>query len=275
MTIDPALRHLAPMLPTPRPAGWALQPGEPAPYRSVNETGHAPFVLVCDHASPRVPVALTDLGLAPHLLGLHIGFDIGIEALTRELSQRMDARTVLSSYSRLVIDMNRGLRFDDSIPPASDGHAIPGNQDLSAGERERRAHLLFHPYHDAVARTLASLAAPKRHPGLISMHSFTPHMGAATRPWHVGVLWKYDGRIAEPLIDALRHQGLTVGDNEPYSSFDPRGFTVEAHAERFGYPNVLIEVRQDLLTDEAGIDEWAGRLTDALGPILADASLYR
>lgn len=258
----------------PTTAPWHLQPGELPPFRTVNLEGTAPFVLVCDHASNRVPLALADLGLPAHLLGLHIAWDIGIEALTRSLVPMLNAPAVFSSYSRLVIDMNRGLKFEDSIPEVSDEHEIPGNLNLSEAERAQRAKVLFHPYHSAIAATLHTARKRVFAPGLISMHSFTPHMDGNTRPWHVSIMWKNDGRIAEPLIDALRARGLSVGDNEPYTSFDPRGHTMEAHAERHHYPHVLIEVRQDLLTDEEGIETWSVLLRETLGEILADPGLY-
>lgn len=258
--------------PSPR---WRLSAHEAPPYRLVNEGGQAPFLLVCDHASPRVPLALDDLGLEQHLLGLHIAYDIGIEALTRALCTRLDACAVLSSYSRLVMDMNRGLSFADSIPELSDGHPVPGNLGLDPDERQHRTALLFRPYHEAIAAAMAGLAARGRRPALVSMHSFTPHMGGLMRPWQVSVMSRHDRRIAAPLIAALRERQVVVGDNEPYTGFDPRGYTVEAHAERHGHAGVLIEVRQDLITDEAGIAEWCALLTETLGAVLRDESLYR
>jgi predicted N-formylglutamate amidohydrolase len=256
----------------------ALGEHELPPWRAVNEAGRTPFILVCDHASPRVPAALGDLGLEPHFLGLHIAYDIGAEALTRSMAARLNAPAILSSYSRLVIDMNRGITFPDSIPTVSDDHVIPGNTNLTDADRNVRAAQLFHPYHGAITRTLSNIrrnsSAHGPGPGLISMHSFTPHMGSAERPWEVSIIWRDDSRIARPLVEGLRAHGLTVGENEPYSAFYRGGYTTHAHAEFFRTPNVLIEVRQDMLTDEQGIEQWSSLLCDVIEPIVYGLQLY-
>lgn len=253
-----------------------LGPDDPPPFSILNPDGRAPFVLVCDHASPAVPASLGTLGLEREQFARHIAYDIGAAAVTRLLSARFDAPAVLSGFSRLVIDPNRALDDPTAIPVVSDGVVVPGNRAIDAEEIGRRTEAIFTPYQEAVARTLASKRVGGAVPALVSIHSFTPVMRGVARPWHVGVLWDADGRIARPLIAALRTDGRwCVGDNEPYSGVGTPGGTVETHAYPAGLPNVLIEVRQDLIADEAGAALWAEVLAAALAPILAAPDLYR
>ncbi len=241
---------------------------EPPPFEIVNAGGASPLVLVCDHASNRVPRALHHLGLAPAPLREHIAWDIGAADVARRLARRFDAPLALTGYSRLVIDCNRALNDPSSIAAESDGIAVPGNRGLSQGQRLQRAETLFKPYHDAVAR----LVAHKHEPAIVSIHSFTPVFQRTRRPWHVGVLWNEDRRIALPLIEALRRNPeLVVGDNEPYSARDGVGYTIAAHAERAGLAHVALEIRQDLIATLAGAEQWADSVGDALEAAFAAA----
>ncbi|HEY5209047.1 MAG TPA: N-formylglutamate amidohydrolase [Stellaceae bacterium] len=248
-----------------------LGSNDPPPVEEIS--GRAPVVLVCDHASNRVPAMLAGLGLRPDELDRHIGWDIGAAAVTRKLAPALGVSALLCGYSRLVIDCNRAPSDPSSIPTESDGIAIPGNANLCSPGRAARRAAIFDPYHAAVARRLAAVAGV---PALISVHSFTPVMNGVARPWHVGILWDGDGRIAAPLLAALGAEAhLTVGDNLPYSAREPVGYTVSHHAHGKGLPHVAIELRQDLITDAAGATEWAARLARVLAPILARAEIYR
>jgi predicted N-formylglutamate amidohydrolase len=247
-----------------------LSTDEPPPFEEI--PGAAPALLVCDHASNRVPRALGTLGLAPAWFDEHIGWDIGAAAVTRRLAPLLGAAAILAGYSRLVIDCNRAPADPSSIPAASDGVAIPGNAELSPAAREQRREAIFAPYHDAIARRLAAIAGV---PAVISVHSFTPVMQNFARPWHVGILWDDDGRIAAPLLAALGDEAeLVVGDNLPYSAREPVGYTVSHHALQKGLPHVAIELRQDLVAGAAGAAAWAERLARVLKPILAEPALY-
>jgi predicted N-formylglutamate amidohydrolase len=252
-----------------------LSADEPPAVEFCHMAGQAPLLLTCDHASRRIPAALTRLGLTEVVIGQHIGWDIGAAAVTRRLAPLLDARAILAGYSRLVIDCNRHLDDPSAIPTESDGVVIPGNAALDPAAREARVASLHAPYHAAVTAALDALTRPGATPALISVHSFTPRMKGLERPWHVGVLWDNDGRIALPLLDALRAEsGLVVGDNQPYSAREPVGFTQRFHGYDRGRPHVAIELRQDLIADEAGAAEWAERLARVLQPILATQSLY-
>lgn len=241
-----------------------LGPDDPMPFEEI--AGDAPLILVCDHAGNRVPASLGNLGLPPSRFDEHIAVDIGAGAVTRLLAASLDATALLAGYSRLVVDCNRAVEDPSWIPAESDGIAIPGNRGLDDEACARRRHEIYSPYHTAIARCLG---AASHEPALISIHSFTPSMKGVDRPWHVGVLWDDDARIAGPLIATLRQEpGIEVGDNQPYSAREPRGYTVSHHAKEKNLRHVAIELRQDLIASDAGAKDWAERLTRILTPIL-------
>lgn len=252
-----------------------LSEGDPAPVTVLNAAAERPVLLICDHAGNAVPRRLAGLGLEAGALEQHVAWDIGAADLTGALSARLDVPAVLSTYSRLVIDLNRQPGDPESIPARSDGIEVPGNRGLSDGQAAQREEALFWPYHHAIARQIAHLWRMGAAPALISVHSFTPCMSnGRPRPWHVGVLWNRDPRLAVPLMARLReHPDLVVGDNEPYSGREVN-YSIDTHAGAAGLPNVAIEVRQDLISDAAGVRRWTGLLADALEPILAQPGLH-
>ncbi|MFQ5775078.1 MAG: N-formylglutamate amidohydrolase [Kiloniellaceae bacterium] len=255
--------------------GSLLAAEEPAPYELYNEAGRAPVLLLCDHASRRLPRALGTLGLSEAELLRHVAWDIGIAEVTRALAERLDAPAVLSRFSRLIVDPNRALDDPTLIPRLSDGVIVPGNRDLSPAAVRARVERFHRPYHAAIDRMLDALAARAAAPAVVSMHSFTPVMKGFERPWHVGVLWNEDPRLPLPLMAKLRAQGLSVGDNEPYSGRDGHGYTLHVHAEPRGLAHALIEVRQDLIDTHHGAAEWAERLSGVLGAVLDDPAVRR
>jgi predicted N-formylglutamate amidohydrolase len=253
-----------------------LSPGEPPPFEVVNGSGAAPVLFVCDHASWLIPACLGTLGLSEADRLRHIAWDIGAAKLARALAARFDARLILATYSRLVVDLNRDPKSPTFIPAISEGTVIPGNRDLPAAEVARRTETLFHPYHAAVDAAMAALKHRGPPPALVSVHSFTPRFKDEDRPWHIGVLWDRDGRMAVPFMDGMRARGgVEVGDNLPYSGRDHYAHTVDFHARRHGLPDLSIEIRQDLISTPDGIAEWAATVGDVLAPILADPGLYR
>ena len=261
--------------PPPKSSPALLGVGDAPPFTLVNSQGGGRVFLVCDHAGYAVPKALAGLGVKEEVFRDHMGHDIGAENLTRGLSARLDAPAVVGGYSRLVIDLNRELGHEGSIPGESHGVAIPGNRNLSVREARRRAQALYHPYHDAITALIDGFAARGMVPAMLSIHSFTPELGEQSRPWQVGVLWIRDPRIALPLIDQLHsHPGLCVGDNQPYTG-RMFNYTVDTKAQAAGLPHVAIEVRGDLIDTPQGVAEWGARLERALRPILAEDALYR
>jgi predicted N-formylglutamate amidohydrolase len=216
------------------------------------------ILLLCDHASNAVPDDI-DLGIAPELLDLHIAIDIGAAPLTRSLAARLDAPAILGTVSRLVLDLHREPDHPNLVPKHSDGHEIVGNAEIDREERLTRFHI---PYHHSIEQRIAD-----RRPVLIlSIHSFTPCLerGGTPRPWEVGILYNEDDRAAVPAIEWLRAQGFATGDNEPYSG-KMLNATLNRHAEANHIPSIAIEVRNDLIRDDAGVQRW----TDILEKLIA------
>lgn len=260
----------------PDRTGSLLGPDDPPAVSIVDADAAAPVIVVCDHASNAIPASLDRLGLSERDLATHIAHDIGAARVARQLSRLLDAPAVMSGYSRLVIDCNRRLDHESSIVTHSDGIAIPGNRDLDAKEVSRRTAEIFWPYQRRIGDGITGFAQRGIKPAIISIHSFTAMFGGVPRPWHVGVLWDRDPRIAVPLIEALRAtRRLEVGDNQPYSGRQHFGYSIETHATETGLPNALIEIREDMVDDEAGAGLMADLLARALEPILADPALYR
>lgn len=247
-----------------------LGPAEPPAFELVNATGSSSAVLVCDHASNRVPQQLGSLGLDAAQLAEHIGWDPGAAEVARLLSAQLDAPLMLSGYSRLVIDCNRPLGNADSIAEQSAGVLVPGNRGLSPPERDQRINTLFRPYHDAIERLLD--ARCRRPNLLLSVHSFTPVLNGLPRPWHIGVSCWRDRRLAALMLDELARRGdVIVGDNQPYPIEEDVDYTIPVHGEARGLPSVMIEIRQDGIRDAEGVAAWATRLAQAYRLIEAEA----
>jgi predicted N-formylglutamate amidohydrolase len=242
-----------------------LDPDEADPVILTNETGRSVFFLTCDHAGRVIPRRLCRLGLPEAETERHIAWDIGIGAVGRQLSRLLDAAVILQTYSRLVIDCNRDPNVPSSIPEISESTEIPGNRVLGDAARRERIERIFRPYHNAIAAQLDRRAAAGRASVLVALHSFTPVFKGVPRRWHAAVLYNRDARLAHPLFKFLSAEnGLVVGDNEPYRVSDLTDYTVPVHGERRGLPHVEIEIRQDLIADPAGQQEWAERLARLL-----------
>ena len=237
-----------------------LDDDEPAPVRVLRAGGASDFLLTADHAGRAIPRRLGRLGLRDNELERHIGWDIGIAGVTEHLASALDATAVLQTYSRLVIDCNRDPSVPSSIPEMSEFTTIPGNQGLSPEQRAARRQAIFDPYHTSIRELLDARHARARRTVFVAMHSFTPIFKGESRAMEVGVLYNRDARLALILLDLLRAEGdLVIGDNAPYAVSDATDFGVPVHAERRGLPHVEIEIRQDLIADEAGQVAWAER----------------
>lgn len=241
----------------------------------LNPDATAPLLIVCDHGDKAIPRHYADLGVDAADLERHIGWDIGAAKVTESLAARLTATAVIARFSRLLVDPNRAPDDPTLMPTISDGTVVPGNRMLDAEERANRMAQFYQPYHMAVASEVTRLRASAAGPVVFSVHSFTPVMRGRPRPWHIGVLWDHDARVARPLLDALAAEGdLTVGDNEPYSGRGSFGYTIARHAEANDLPHALIEIRQDLIDTPAGVDRWADRLARVLRPILDAPSTF-
>lgn len=247
-----------------------LGPDEPPAVEMVNADGSCSAVLLCDHASNRVPQRLGNLGLDARQLVDHIGWDPGAAEVARRLSAHLDAPLVLSGYSRLVIDCNRPPRSAESIVEESAGVPVPRNLGLSPAERESRINELFRPYHGAIDELLDGRSL--RPNLLLSIHSFTPVLNGRPRPWHIGVSHGYNRDLAALMRGALARSGdFLVGDNEPYPIDDDIDYTIPVHGEGRGLPSAMIEIRQDGIRTAEGTAVCAERLAQAYRLIEAQA----
>jgi predicted N-formylglutamate amidohydrolase len=245
-----------------------------APWEEVNPGGGAGVLLLCDHATNVVPAEVGggSLGLSPAEMARHIAYDIGARGVTVELARLMDAPALMTRFSRLVIDPNRGEDDPTLVMKLYDGTIIPANRRVTEAEVERRLAAYHRPYHAAVDARIEAMLADGRPPALVAIHSYTPQLrGRPARPWHIGVLWHHDGRLARPLLARLRAEpGIVVGENQPYSG-QLEGDSLSRHGTRRGLPHVLIELRHDVIADPEGQRLWAARLA----PILSEVTAMR
>jgi predicted N-formylglutamate amidohydrolase len=260
--------------------GSAQREGErmtgPAPYEEVNPGGGAPILLLCDHATNVVPEAVNGgcLGLPDEEMARHIAYDVGARGLTLELARLLDAPALMTCFSRLVIDPNRGEDDPTLVMRVYDGTVIPANRHVAEGEIRRRMQTYHRPYHLAIDAAIDRMQAAGRRPALVAVHSFTPQLrGRAPRPWHIGVLWHHDGRLARPLLVRLRAEpDICVGENQPYSG-QLEGDTLSRHGTGRGLPHVLLELRHDVIESAADQRAWAGRLAPLLADVVREAEL--
>ncbi len=251
------------------PAGEPLSSDEAAPFEVVNAGVMAPLLIVCDHASARIPVPYGDLGLRPFDLTQHVASDIGAASLARGMAERLRAPCVLSNFSRLLIDPNRPPGHAQSVLAHSDGVDIPGNRDVTAAQAALRAKTFFWPYHRAVSQAIERLLERDISPTLVSLHTFTPLLGCRSRPWHAAVLWNRERALAHAMLGALRREpALLIGDNEPYDGRSPLGFSMRHHGDTRALANITLEIRQDLVSTNEGAAHWAERLARAIGDVL-------
>ena len=242
-----------------------------APVETIEGAGRA-LLLLCDHASNALPAAYGTLGLPPAQLARHIGYDIGAAAVTRYLAARFDAPAILTTFSRLLIDPNRGADDPTLVMRLSDGAIIPGNAAIDAAEIDHRRRTYWQPYREAIGARIDAMSAAGPTPVVLSVHSFTPCWKGQARPWEIGILWDTDPRFAVPLIRALQDAGFSVGDNEPYDGA-LEGDTLDAEVTRRGIAGLLIEVRQDLVADLASAQAIADRIASVLERVIEDPAL--
>ena len=240
-------------------------------YTVVGGKADAGIIILCDHAANGFPAGYGTLGLPQSELKRHIAYDIGAAAVTRSLAHALEAPALLTHYSRLLIDPNRGEDDPTMIMRLSDGAIVPGNRHIDHEERSYRVDHFYRPYHDAIDSVIDQCIGAGRPPAILSIHSFTESWKGMPRPWHAGVLWDRDSRLAQPLLEHLYAQNdLIVGDNEPYRG-DLKGDTMWQHGTMRGLAHAIVEIRQDLIRDEAGQAAWADRMRTIVSAILSEA----
>jgi predicted N-formylglutamate amidohydrolase len=246
-----------------------LSEGDPPVFSIEHAKGSSAFLLACDHAGREIPRKLARLRLSDHELSTHVAWDLGIAELGRRLSGRLDAFLIMHNYSRLVIDANRAPGAPDSIPALSERTRIAANEDLSSIDARQRLEEVFQPYHQRIRDELEARSASPT--ALVTLHSFTPVYMDERRRWHAGVLYGRDPRLGRLVLERLRSDGaLIVGDNQPYAVSDTSDYTIIVHGEQRGIPHVELEIRQDLLASESGVQNWAERLAGVLEEALPD-----
>jgi predicted N-formylglutamate amidohydrolase len=251
-----------------------LDHDEPPAVEIRDRTGHSLAVITCDHARNRVPRVLGDLGLGADALAAHVAWDPGALQVAERLAWHLDAPLVASGYSRLVIDLNRPLGVPTSIAEVSETTEVPGNRDLTPEDTHARAEALFWPYHNTLGAFLDERLKQPRPPRYVAIHSFTPVYFGDPREMEVCISWHTDDRMAQLVLPRLREDdALIVAENEPFAITLRGDFGIPQQAERRGLPNVMIEVRQDLIASEEAAHAWGDRLAHILAPILDDPSL--
>lgn len=237
---------------------------EPRPVTVEREVGRSGLFLSCDHAGKRIPTALGSLGLSTEDRQRHIAWDIGAAGVSRYLANELDATLVMQNYSRLVIDCNRPHDNEQLIPRHSEATEIPGNRALSDAQREQRRNEIYRPYHEMISRLLDRRLRTGQATAFVAIHSFTPIYLGKQRPWHIGILYDRDRRMAGHMLEQLSiDQSVCIGDNEPYR-IDQKDYGIPVHGEERGLAHVLIEIRQDLITSDNGQQVWARRLAPLL-----------
>jgi len=222
------------------------------------------IIILCEHASNHVPAAYEQLGLDEEDLQKHIAWDIGTADVTRKMCDMMNVAGVLAPVSRLLIDGNREPDHPTLVPAISDDIIIPANRDLPPSAIAARREAFYDPFHHASEGLIAKHLDAGKVPLIIGMHSFTPVMNDEERPWHIGFLWNKDPRLAQAMIGLIeRETDLTVGDNLPYSGKDLY-YTMQRHGADNGLPQTTVEIRQDLLADDAMVSQWSALLADVL-----------
>ncbi len=241
----------------------------PHPVEIVPGDAARGLLLICEHASNHVPEDLAQLGLPEPEFSRHIAYDIGAAAVTRHLAARLGAPAILTRFSRLIIDPNRGAQDPTLVMRLSDGAIVPGNARIDEAGKQARLARFYAPFDAAVDAAVDAALATGVPPAIVTIHSFTPAWRTIPRPWHVGILWDRDDRLSVPLIAGLRADpaDLVVGDNQPYGGGLP-GDTIDRHALARGLRNALVEIRQDLIAGEDRQIAWADRFARLLKPLL-------
>lgn len=242
-----------------------LAQDEAHPAEVVNRDGGSTFVLVCEHASNDIPCRLGTLGLSPADRQRHIAWDIGAEAVARQMSQTLDAALVLQRYSRLVIDCNRPPDTVQAMPMVSDSTPVPGNEILDDADRADRIANIFQPFHNTITQLLDARDTDARQTILVTIHSFNRVYDGFDRPWDVGAQYNRDPAFSRSINALLgRDKALCIGDNQPYPVNDETHYTIPVHGERRGIAHAMLEICNDLVNDANGQTTWAARLVDIL-----------
>lgn len=246
-----------------------LSPADGGPVSIENARGRSAVLLVCEHASRKLPASLGSLGLSSDMLDAHIAWDPGALAVARQISALLDATLIFQNFSRLAYDCNRPPEAPDAMPEVSEIFEIPGNQAISAGERQARVNEIYRPFQQALAQTIRERSQAGRATVIVTIHSFTPVYKGVSRRVELGILHDRDARMADLMLESSRHdQRFVMARNQPYGPEDGVTHTLKEHGLANGLMNVMIEVRNDLIRDETGQGGMAGFLAGLISESL-------
>jgi predicted N-formylglutamate amidohydrolase len=237
-----------------------------------NATARSGLVFICEHASSVLPSSAGDLGLSQEALSSHIAWDPGALAIARRLSQLLDGLLIHQRFSRLIYDCNRPPESPAAMPEKSEIYEIPGNKELSPAERYARTAALYVPFHDRIASEITRIVEEGREPVVVTVHTFTPVYFGKAREVEIGILHDFDSRLADAMLDAAEGGPYKVERNSPYGPADGVTHTLRIHALPQGFSNVMIEVRNDLVRDAAGIGAVSAYLADLISKALERAA---
>ncbi len=241
----------------------------PVPPQILRPDRPGSILFVCDHASNAIPAVHNNLGLTEYQRHDHIAWDPGAAGLTQGLSEILDSPAILAQASRLLVDCNRHPDDSDAIAPISEATPIPGNQDLSPADITARFAAYHTPFHDAIEQTRTRLGSQIR--AMVALHSYVPVFHGEKRPWHLGLVYNADRRMADAVRRELsKDSSLVIGDNQPYSGQDRFYYTLNRHAQAHGLPCLMIEIRNDLIKTSSDQAAWAARLAPLLKTALDD-----
>ena len=250
-------------------------------YRETPGRGDLPVILLCEHASNRVPERLNNLGLSALDLGMHFAVDVGAARVTELLADQLGVPAVFCNFSRLVVDCNRTIAHPQLMTTQEDGVTIPGNQKIAPAERQARIAEIYQPFHDAVAHNIAALEKKFDTPHIVIIHSHTPQYRAmpTPRPWQIGVTWNNKNPAAAAMLQFLQKSAMIVGDNQPYALFKPDGaivsHTMAHHVENPNRSGYMVEIRHDQIRTEAGCATYAALLADGIKATIAPCRAQR
>jgi len=251
----------------------------------LNENKESDFLIICDHASNKIPAKFKELGLSREILNSHIAFDIGAKEVAVYLSNILKCPLVMTDFSRLLIDPNRGIDDPTLIMRISDNNIVEGNKNIynfkKSKKKDERVINYYNVYHSKISEFINLRKKNKKYPSIISIHSFTPVWRNIRRDIDIGILWDNDNRLPNIFFNYLKenHKNLVIGDNQPYSG-RLKNDTLYKHATINGLSNILIEIRQDLITEEKGQKYFANLFSKPLlsnkdNPILFKKSFYQ
>lgn len=250
-----------------------LAEGDAAPFTILNPDGKAKCILTCEHGGIIVPDVLNMLGMDADDYKKHYAFDIGARRVTETLSALLDAPAIIGNYSRLVVDLNRDLTHPTAFVTAGEGKPVPGNIGMSEEDRAARIHEIYDPYQEALRAMLDRAMGDGAHPAMVSVHSFTPKFFEFQRPWDIGFLWTHDMRLSQAMIPYFASRGYMAAENQPYDHRIVRGSAINRHADKRCLSNTLVEIRNDLISNDKDCDSWAKLLADCLNQVLADQAV--